>query len=417
MPTSVPPERKDSVPMSGNAANNATAVQCNPKEMFFRSLAQNERQRSSLTLSNPTGQRYAFKVKTTSPKSYVVKPSVGFLEPDSSFKITIIKQRNPKPAVSDKFMIEVMATNERSLNPSDTRLGPGNKVQAIRLIKVPVNLEAEAGSSAENSESVSKPAMPPTMPAANLQPEESFTPTPPPPAVVQSPSRMSPSFNEEIRPSTAARDGLVCMNNDLTFRYNSGASVISTIRLYNPTEDRYAFKVRNTFPKGFKVKPPQGFLKPRTAIDVEVILLQNSRGMDFSFAKFLIQSFVVDFTDEVITEAMYHKAKLYKAVRETELDVKLVGFDERPESQASGAEQERSAAAAYEIRYLRKQLIHMESELNSLKQQIKHQNTAPIHIHQDSSANGVKGVGCMKGRPFSRSFFRFRRQRRSKKLN
>lgn len=64
--------------------------------------------------------------------------------------------------------------------------------------------------------------------------------------------------------------------------------------------------------------------------------------MDFTFAKFLIQSFVVDFTDEVITEAMYHKAKLYKvpktmidqkrilfqAVRETELDVKLVGFDE-----------------------------------------------------------------------------------------
>jgi len=377
--------------------------------MYFKSLAQNERQRSNLTLSNPTGQRYAFKVKTTCPKSYVVKPSVGFLEPESSFKITIIKQRNPKPTVSDKFLIEVMATNERSSNPSDAKVVSGNK--NIRLIKVPVFLEAEPSSSAEASENISKPVMPP----ANLQPEESFTPTPPA-AVTKSPSRMSPSVNEEIRPSTAARDGLVCMNNDLTFRYNAGSSVISTIRLYNPTDDRYAFKVRNTFPKGFKVKPPQGFLKPRTAIDVEVILLQNSRGMDFSFAKFLIQSFVVDFTDEIITEAMYHKAKLYKAVRETELDVKLVGFDERPESRSSAVgEQERSAAAAYEIRYLRKQLIHMESELNSLKQQIKSQNTTPIHVHHDSSSNGgVECVGCM---PTKKPFFRFRRNRRSKMVN
>lgn len=124
-----------------------------------------------------------------------------------------------------------MATTERSTNPSDAKVGGANNkvrhgpscclvssVQAIRLIKVPVHLEVEASSSAENSEAANK--APVTPQALELQPEEPFTPTPPA-APTKSPSRMSPSTNEEIRPTTAARDGLVCMNNDLTFRCTS----------------------------------------------------------------------------------------------------------------------------------------------------------------------------------------------------
>ena len=46
----------------------------------------------TLTLQNPTGERVAFKVKTTSPKKYCVRPSSGFVEPGSSKEVQVIMQ-------------------------------------------------------------------------------------------------------------------------------------------------------------------------------------------------------------------------------------------------------------------------------------------------------------------------------------
>lgn len=46
----------------------------------------------TLTLQNPTGDRVAFKVKTTSPKKYCVRPSNGFVEPNSSKDVQVILQ-------------------------------------------------------------------------------------------------------------------------------------------------------------------------------------------------------------------------------------------------------------------------------------------------------------------------------------
>lgn len=379
-------------------------LHCSPKEIYFKSLAQGERQRSSLTLYNPTSQRFAFKVKTTNRQSYVVKPSVGFLEPDSTFKIVIIKQRNPTKNGPDKFLIEAQPTDAKTSNATDVKASNGNK--NVKLIKVPVLLEPETNTSSENNNS--RDAL---LAQASFKTEESFLPTPES-SRNQAPSRVSSSNNvEEIRSTTAARDGLICMNDNITFKYNAGSTVMSHIRIYNPTLDRYAFKIRNTFPKGFRVKPPQGFVKPHTAVDIEVVLL-NSWGVDFTFSKFLIQSFVVDFTDEVITESMYHKAKLYKAVREIELDVKLVGFTEQADTESTiSVDPERNAAAAYEIRYLRKQLMQMEGELNSLKEQVKDQRQSFDNGHRrnDSLETSQQCVGCMHAPPI----FQFRRNRRS----
>lgn len=46
----------------------------------------------TLTLQNPSGDRVAFKVKTTSPKKYCVRPSNGFVEPNSSKDVQVILQ-------------------------------------------------------------------------------------------------------------------------------------------------------------------------------------------------------------------------------------------------------------------------------------------------------------------------------------
>lgn len=46
----------------------------------------------TLTLQNTTGDRVAFKVKTTSPKKYCVRPSNGLVEPNASKDVQVILQ-------------------------------------------------------------------------------------------------------------------------------------------------------------------------------------------------------------------------------------------------------------------------------------------------------------------------------------
>ena len=128
--------------------------------------------------------------------------------------------------------------------------------QDIRLIRVPVFLDAGSSTSENNGNGgdILSQAM------ATMQSEECFPPTPATDTVhTQSPSRSSIPV-DAIHSTTEARDGLVCVNSDITFRCkspipyplpsqcgtptdNGGTSVISSIRLYNPTDDRYAFKV------------------------------------------------------------------------------------------------------------------------------------------------------------------------------
>lgn len=80
-------------------------------------------------------------------------------------------------------------------------------------IKIPVYMEQEPSSSTDQNGS-KKSVLEHT---ASLRAEENFTPTPPQ-AITKHPSRTSPSHNEDVRSTTAARDGLVCMNNNLTFK-------------------------------------------------------------------------------------------------------------------------------------------------------------------------------------------------------
>jgi hypothetical protein len=48
----------------------------------------------SLSIKNPTEKRIAFKIKTTAPKRYCVKPNSGVLDPSQSMKV------NGKRAIS-----------------------------------------------------------------------------------------------------------------------------------------------------------------------------------------------------------------------------------------------------------------------------------------------------------------------------
>jgi hypothetical protein len=64
-----------------------------------------------MQLTNITTERVAFKVKTTSPKKYCVRPSSGIIEPNSIKEVQVILQSQREPPVSyadcrDKFLVQ-----------------------------------------------------------------------------------------------------------------------------------------------------------------------------------------------------------------------------------------------------------------------------------------------------------------------
>jgi hypothetical protein len=94
----------------------AEVLQVSPTELKFKfELRKNIP--VILTLHNPGDERVAFKVKTTSPKTYCVRPSSGHVEPRSTVQVQIIRQAQREyPATygdtKDKFLVQ------------STRVGP-----------------------------------------------------------------------------------------------------------------------------------------------------------------------------------------------------------------------------------------------------------------------------------------------------
>jgi len=71
-----------------------------------------------LKLSNSSNGSVAFKVKTTAPKAYLVRPSSGVLKPGENQEVQIILQAQPansgEPATNaqDRFLVQAVAVGE-----------------------------------------------------------------------------------------------------------------------------------------------------------------------------------------------------------------------------------------------------------------------------------------------------------------
>lgn len=93
----------------------------------------------TLSLSNPGQERVAFKVKTTSPKKYCVRPSSGILEPGASKDIQVIMQalRELPPSledVKDKFLVQYTAAQEaREVGSSTFDPAVNKDIKQIKL--------------------------------------------------------------------------------------------------------------------------------------------------------------------------------------------------------------------------------------------------------------------------------------------
>lgn len=74
---------------------------------------------SFMRLTNPTDHRILFKIKTTAPKKYCVRPNCGLLEPKNTIEITIILQPfifDPNEKNKHKFMVQSMIMPEGDIS-------------------------------------------------------------------------------------------------------------------------------------------------------------------------------------------------------------------------------------------------------------------------------------------------------------
>lgn len=136
-------------------------------------------------------------------------------------------------------------------------------------------------------------------------------------------------------------DGLVITPQELKFRFQLGKAIPTQIVLYNPTPERYAFKVKTTSPKKYCVRPSSGFVEPHSNRHVEVIMQsQKEYPADLGVCrdKFLLQSVAAPGSESEITVAMFDRA-LGHDVKENKLKVVLEGppappapIDEEPQT-------------------------------------------------------------------------------------
>jgi hypothetical protein len=74
---------------------------------------------SYLKLTNPTDKRVCFKVKTTAPKRYCVRPNSGIVEPKDNVSVAVMLQPftyDPNEKNKHKFMVQTMFAPDGEVN-------------------------------------------------------------------------------------------------------------------------------------------------------------------------------------------------------------------------------------------------------------------------------------------------------------
>ncbi|KAL7183994.1 hypothetical protein ACSBR2_026212 [Camellia fascicularis] len=125
---------------------------------------------SSFQLLNKTDKHVAFKVKTTNPKKYSVRPNNGVVLPRSTCNVIVTmqaqKEAPPDMQCKDRFLVQSVVARPgatpKDINPEMFNKEAGNHVEEFKLRVVyvsppkppsPVPEESEEGASPRASES------------------------------------------------------------------------------------------------------------------------------------------------------------------------------------------------------------------------------------------------------------------------
>jgi DNA-directed RNA polymerase I, II, and III subunit RPABC2 len=136
-------------------------VTVSPEEIVFPNVL-NQEAVFILKVSNVSSSPVAFKVKTTAPKNYLVKPSAGAIPANGSIdiRITLNKQTTDPSANNDRFLVQaVKAPNGKELTKEEWSAVDKSAIQELRLHVVFTNQPGTgAGSAAAVGSSGPSPA-------------------------------------------------------------------------------------------------------------------------------------------------------------------------------------------------------------------------------------------------------------------
>jgi len=191
------------------------SVEIEPFELSFKRPFTTEVSQT-LTLRNPNSTPVAFKVKTTAPKQYCVRPNAGRIEAGQSFDVSVLLQamkQDPAPDARcrDKFLVQSTAiTADKEFASHTAVLETADKASLIER-KIRVNW-LPAGPDGEAHRPMSTPNKAAVANGANDTPDVSRTYSSP---VVrdESPSNAPPPYqspqqgsHEEERPRSMQSD-------------------------------------------------------------------------------------------------------------------------------------------------------------------------------------------------------------------
>ncbi|KAJ9188477.1 hypothetical protein P3X46_003833 [Hevea brasiliensis] len=119
----------------------------------------------SMQLTNKSDKYVAFKVKTTNPKKYYVRPNTGIILPQTSCNVTVTMQA-PKEAphdmqCKDKFLLQSVAapdgTTMKDITPDMFNKENGKDVEEfkLRVVYIPANPPSPVPEESEEESSLS----------------------------------------------------------------------------------------------------------------------------------------------------------------------------------------------------------------------------------------------------------------------
>lgn len=149
------------------SAGSASFLEIQPSELAFP-FELMKQSSCSMQLTNKTDHYVAFKVKTTNPKQYCVRPNIGVVLPGSTCDVTVTMQAQreapPDLQCKDKFLVQSVAAENgaetQDISAAMFNKEPGKVVDEckLRVIYVPTSSpspfseDSEQGSSARSLE-------------------------------------------------------------------------------------------------------------------------------------------------------------------------------------------------------------------------------------------------------------------------
>ena len=110
-------------------------VSVTPEEITFPNVL-NKEEVFMLKVKNTSAAAVAFKVKTTAPKNYLVKPSAGVIAVNGSMdiKITLNKQTSDPSSNNDRFLVQAVKSDSgKELTKEEWQAVDKGAVQELRL--------------------------------------------------------------------------------------------------------------------------------------------------------------------------------------------------------------------------------------------------------------------------------------------